>query len=93
MEDIEKLDARKLMEEEFNEIPDSLKVFATNVLGGFPTSEAAVERGFSKHKAIHWKFRVSWKMNLSKKFSQSERTCFTSRKKKLKKNPIKPFYN
>ena len=56
--EIEKLEARKLMEEEINEIPDSSKFFSTNVLGGFPTSEAAVERGFNKHKAIHSKFRA-----------------------------------
>ena len=46
---------------------NKIDVFMKKILGNFPTSEAAVERGFSKHKAIHGKFRANLEESLVEK--------------------------
>ena len=93
MGDIEKREVRKFMEEAINEIPDSSNVFATKVLGGFPTSEAAVETGFSKHKAIHSKFRAKLENEFVEKVPFIRENLLYLKEKKVKRKTMKTFYN
>ena len=63
---IEKVEAQKLLNAaEYKS--NKIDVFMKKILGNFPTSEAAVERGFSKHKAIHGKFRANLEESLVEK--------------------------
>ena len=66
VDEIEKVEAQKLLNAaEYKS--NKIDVFMKKILGNFPTSEAAVERGFSKHKAIHGKFRANLEESLVEK--------------------------
>ena len=60
--EIEKLEKSKLLDDNY-QIPYKVMFFGEKVLSGFPTSE----RGFSKHKFIHSKFRASLENTLVRK--------------------------
>ena len=72
MEGFEKIEAAKILGS-MPQLSQKLSVFE-KILQGFPCSEAAVERGFSHHKAIHSKFRAKTGNELVEKFSPSERS-------------------
>lgn len=63
IDDIESFEMQRIMGDDVS-LSNSLDVFKRKILAGFPTSEAAVERGFSRHKAIHCKFRFNLENNL-----------------------------
>ena len=63
MGDIEKLEAWKLMEQEINETPDSLKIFATEVLGISTSEDLANTRHFIRIFELSCK-RISSKNSL-----------------------------
>ena len=58
--------------------PISLKIFADQFLRKIPTSEAAVERVFSRHKLIHTAVRARLSPDVSVRGSFHSLQCFTS---------------
>ena len=89
--DIEKLEAKKLMDEETGQLADALQLFQGRILAGFPTSEAAVERGFSKHKAIHSKFRAKLENGFVEKVLFIRENSVTTLSADEELIPMEPF--
>ena len=95
LDEIEKVQTQKLLGLDF-ELSDKLQLFVRRILDSFPTSEAAVERGFSKHKAIHSKFRAALDNGLVEKvlFIRENKTAASVADKEIEMEPFdEPDYN
>ena len=95
LDEIEKVQTQKLLGLDF-ELSDKLQLFVRRILDSFPTSEAAVERGFSKHKAIHSKFRAALDDGIVEKvlFIRENKTAASVADEEIEMEPFdEPDYN